>query len=190
VDEPQSAGVGRAFRTYLDIALFRRGPEDLPASSTLLLVTIGISIFLGLVLQAALPLPEHNRIGVALVEAAFVTAWYWALLRIARRPERFLQTTSAVFGVSLVLLPLHAIAKLLWAGHPPDDIPPLALLIGIQVEIWLLAANARILRAATQWPFFACIAIMLLQSVVALLVIASLFPDALQAAAAGAKPTP
>jgi hypothetical protein len=181
VDEPRPGGLIRSFRTYLDIVLFRQGPEDLPVSQSILFVTIAANILLGLASDALLPLPEFNRIGVAGVESVFTVAWYWALLQVARRPERFVQTTSAVFGVFIVMLPLYTAAKWLTIGHEPKDLPPLVMFVGLVVQIWLLAVNARILQSATQWPLAACIGVTLLREVVLLMVVAAAFPEALRA---------
>jgi hypothetical protein len=189
VDEPRTSGPGRAFRTYLDITLFRRGPEDLPVSQMLLFVTIAANILLGLAFDALLPLPEYDRIAIAVAEVVFAVAWYWALLQLARRPERFIQTASAIFGVSIVMLPLYTLAKWLTFGHKPDDLPPLVLFVGLVVQVWLLGVNSRILQAATQWPLAACIGLTLLREVVLLMVIAAVFPDALRALQDAAPPT-
>lgn len=171
----------RPLRTYLDIVLFRQGPEDLPVSQTLLFVTIAASILLGLAFDALLPLPEFNRVGVAVVEALFNAAWYWALMRLARRPERFVQMASAIFGVAIVMLPLYTLAKWLTIGHEPKDLPPLVMFVVLVVQIWLLAVNARILQSATQWPLAACIGVTLLREVLLLMVVAAVFPEALRA---------
>lgn len=178
----------RALRTFLDIVLFRRGPEDLPVSQSLLLVTIAANVLLGLAFDAALPRPEFNRVPLALAEVAFVVAWYWALLQIARRPERFLQTATAVFGVSIVILPVYTLAQYLVVGHKPDDLPALVLLFGLAIEIWLIAVNVRILHAATQWPVAGCVAVMLLRTAVWLVVVRLVFPEALGTIDIGTAP--
>lgn len=169
--------------------LFRKGPEDLPVSQTLLLITIAANILLGLAFDSALPRPEFNRIPLAVAEAAFVLAWYWALLRIARHPERFLQTATAVFGIAIVVLPVYTLAQYLVVGHKPEDLPAVVLLFGLAIEVWLIAVNARILHAATQWPIAACVAVMLLRTAVWVVILRLVFPEALGAIEDGtAKP--
>lgn len=170
--------------------LFRRGPEDLPVSQSLLFITIAANVLLGLAFDAALPRPEFNRIPLAIAEVAFVLAWYWALLRIARRPERLLQTATAVFGVSLIALPVYTLAQYLVVGHQPDDLPATVLLFGLTIEVWLIAVNARILRSATQWPIAACVAMMLLRTAVWVVVLRLVFPAALGTLDTGAAPPP
>jgi hypothetical protein len=189
VVDSRTGGFARAFRTFLDIVLFRQGPEDLPVSQSLLFITIAANVLLGLAFDAALPRSEFNRIPLAIAEVAFVIAWYWALLRIARRPERFLQTVTAVFGVSIIALPVYTLAQYLVVGHKPDDLPAYVLMFGLTIEVWLIAVNARILRSATQWPMAACVAVMLLRTAVWVVVVRLLFPEALGPLESGA-PTP
>ncbi len=161
--------------------LFRRGPEDLPVSQTLLFLTIAANVLLGLAFDALLPLPEYNRIGMAVTEAVVTFGWYWALMQLARKPERLLQTATAIFGVFIVMLPLYTFAKWLTLGYKPTDIPPLVLLVALVVQVWLLAVNSRILQSATQWPLAACIGVTLMREVLLLMVLRAVFPDALEA---------
>ena len=187
--DSRTGGLGRTLRTFLDIVLFRQGPEDLPVSRTLLVITIAANVLLGLLFDTALPRPEFNRIPLAIAEVVFVVAWYWALLKVARRPERFLQTATAVFGISIVILPVYTLAQYLVVGHKPDDLPALVLLFGLAIEVWLIAVNARILHSATQWPIAACVAVMLLRTAVWVVVVRALFPEALGTIETGtAKP--
>jgi hypothetical protein len=191
VDETRSGGIGRAFRTYVDIVLFRKGPEDLPVSQALLILTIVANVLLTLALSAALPLPEYNRVAVAGLGVAFVTAWYWALLRLAGRPERFLQTTSAVFGFEIMLLPAYGLVRLLFPdAQSPMTLRVPVLLLGATIEIWTLAVNSRILRSATQWSLPICVAVVLIQALTHLMLISTLYPNAVgmsgEATAAGA----
>jgi hypothetical protein len=190
VDESRIGRIGRAFRTYLDIVLFRKGPEDLPVSQTLLIITIAANVLLGLALGTVVPLPDHNRVGVAAVETVFLLAWYWALLRFAGKPERFLQTTSAVFGHQTVLLPVFMLVTWLYLDQPKGaPVQPLVLIALITMAVWTLAIGSRILRAATQWPMAICIAAMLLQAVSGQILVLTLFPEA-AATAVGAAAAP
>jgi hypothetical protein len=184
VDETKTGGLGRAFRTYVDIVLFRKGPEDLPASQLLLILTIAANVLLTLILSAALPLPDHNRVAVAGVGVAFVLAWYWALLRVAGRPARFLQTATAVFGFELILLPAYGLVRMLHPEQPGELVYRVPiLLLGAVIEIWTLAVNGRIVRSATQWSLPVSVAVVLIQLLTHLLLVSTLFPDALGIAA-------
>ena len=63
-------------------------------------------MLLSAAVSAALPALPGPWIAHLLVEALFTVVWYWLLLRVFGKPERFLQTTSAVFGYQTVIAPL------------------------------------------------------------------------------------
>ena len=171
--------MSRAFRTYVDIVLFRKGPEDLPVSQPLLFITIILNVIVGLTLGSAIPLPEYNRIAVTAFETVFVLAWYWALLRVAGRPERFLQTSTAVFGYQTILLPAYLFVTWLFGSQPMDAPPKVHVIFALLLlAAWTLAVGSRIIRSATQWPTAACVALMLLQAVLGQLLIGALLPEA------------
>ena len=174
------------FRLYIDIALFRRGPEDLPVSPALLLVTIVASVLLAL-LPSWLPTPDSakpigNVVGMVLVEAALEVTWYWALMRLAGRPERFLQTTSAIFGVQVVVLAIAFIvlALAMLTQGPSAPLPALAVFVVFGLRIWLLVLNVRIVQAATQWSGAKAVVSVLAQALLIFVVLMVLFPDAVK----------
>ncbi|MET0290937.1 MAG: hypothetical protein ABW136_01150 [Steroidobacteraceae bacterium] len=186
MDESRTGGIGRIIRTYVDIVLFRSGPEDLPASQALLIITIAANVFLDFAASTALPMPgDTNQLIVAVVQVAFVLAWYWALLRLAGKPERFLQTATAGFGIQLVLGPLLVLVAL--AAPEPlagAQTPGWIALPLVVLGVWVLAVGSRIVRAATQWPMAICVAATLLQAVLGRLLIFGLFPEVAGGAAA------
>ena len=93
-------------KLYLDITLARRGPEDLPTSWSLLLVTTVVYMVLFCALVAALGPPPGNWQAQLLVSVVFTLLWIRGLLVLFNKPERFLQTASASFGISLLTLPV------------------------------------------------------------------------------------
>jgi len=151
-------------------------------------MTVAANVFLGLALGAVVPLPEHNRIGVAAVETAFLLAWYWALLRFVGRPERFLQTTSAMFGYQTIMLPAFILVTWLYFDQQKGaQVHPVVLLALFLLALWTLGIGARILRSATQWPMALCVAAMLLQAIAGQFLVLALFPEA-AGSAVGASP--
>ncbi len=94
------------FRLFFNICLLRDGPEDLPHSRVLLgvliIVNFAISTLIGSVVNG-LRVAGLSGIAVLLFSFAFTK------LLLFRRPERFLQTFSAMLGtdviISVALLP-------------------------------------------------------------------------------------
>src|SRR5580704_3476863 len=74
-------------RLYGYIAIWQRGPQDLPAVGILLPLTIGAYVLVSAVVGALLPGLHPGWLLQVAGDALFVAAWYWLLLVIARRRE-------------------------------------------------------------------------------------------------------
>jgi hypothetical protein len=167
-------------RLFAQILLLRRGPQDLPASRLLLALTLAAYVAVNLLVSGALPALK-NWPGPAqlLVDTAFTLLWYVALLQLAGRRERILQTVTAMFGFQILLAPPLILSGWLDLRVGEDTLwhAPLAcallLLFG-----WLLAASSHVVRAALEWSTVASIAIVLLQTYCGLVLLLALFPSA------------
>jgi hypothetical protein len=107
----------RLAKAFLDIALWRRTPAQLPASRLLLALVVGAAALME-VLGAFLPPGPSDGILVRVaMGVGLPLAFTWAVLALARRRERFLQTASALLGVGvlaeIVLYPLAAMLRLM-----------------------------------------------------------------------------
>lgn len=166
-------------RLYADIALLRRGPEDVPASTFLLAGTIVAYFLVNFFVSLLLPPfagPWHLHL---LVDIGFTLAWYVALMRLLAKPERFLQTTTAVFGYQTVLAPAWIATAWLAGRFEGNEVwlVPVAT-AGLGMLAWVLAANARILRSALGLSMPACVGLVILQTIVGQLLLLGLFPPA------------
>lgn len=179
-------------KLFMQIALLRRGPQDLPASTLLLVFTIVAYLAMNLLMNSLLP--PLNPAGAAakikeadqgswpaqlMLDTVFTLVWYVVLLRLAGRPERTLQTTTAVFGFQIVLAPLLFFSSWLWPQFAHDSTwgVPIAL-FGIVLLGWLIAANSHIVKAALEWSGGASVALVILQILAAELLRRQLFPTA------------
>jgi hypothetical protein len=135
-------------KAFLDIALRRQTPANLPAS-LLLLVLAACAAALTEVLGALLPPPPNGQIPLRiLLVVGMPLLFSWVVLALARRRARFLQTASALLGVGalayLILYPLDSLI-----GVMGED--KWALPIGViwtAVFIGYLLACAHIWRSA------------------------------------------
>ncbi len=136
----------------LDIALLRRGPQDMPGDSrsTVLLAVLYTTLS---VIVAGLYYPASAAIGMALADTALLAFITRITLLWRRRAARFMQTFAALLGVGVLLgalnLPLaysfqHAAA----AGTAA--LPSVLLLV---LLAWQIAVYAHILRHAWALPF-------------------------------------
>jgi hypothetical protein len=113
-----------------------------------------------------------------LVDSLFMLVWYAALLRLLRRPERILQTTTAVFGFQAVMAPLLIGSEWLLRRFGEDNSTwqiPLQC-AGLLLFVWVIAANSHIVRAALEWSAASSVALVILQTLASWLLQVALFP--------------
>jgi len=139
----------RLAKAFLNIALWRQTPADLPASVLLLALAVGAAA-LTEVLGALLPPPPNDRILLRIaLEVGMPLLFTWALLALVKRKERFLQTAAAQLGVGvfagLILYPLESLLQLM--GQQSAAVLPVSVLY-TAILIGYLLACAHIWRAA------------------------------------------
>jgi hypothetical protein len=164
-------------RLYAQIALLRRGPQDLPASGLLLVLTVAGYLAINLVVSTLLP-PDGRWLEALLVATLFTLLWYLLLLRFTGKPERTLQTTAAVFGYQAVLTPLVDSCGWLvrrFSEDSPWQMPLMCVLL--LLFAWVIAANSHIVKAALEWSAASSVTLVILQNVVGWLVLSALFPS-------------
>ncbi len=175
-----------SLRLFVDIARLRRGPEDLPTDRSLLTTTVLAFGLLNVGLALVLPAPAGQQqsqlqvVVLVLIDIAMTLAMLYLLLQMAHKPERFRQTAAAMFGFHIVLMPVLLAATWLALRYGADKSWELLVaVLRLGVVVWVLAAAARILRSATEWPFVACVALVITMELLMLSVIALLFPQTL-----------
>src|ERR1700721_1235065 len=121
----------RLAKAFWDIALWRRSPAQLPASLFLLALVAAAAALIE-VLSVALP-----------------WAFTWAVLLMAHRRHRFLQTGIALLGVEvvveLILYPLGSLIHVVGSEGVASMPIEIMMLVGL---IWYMLACANIWRVA------------------------------------------
>jgi heme/copper-type cytochrome/quinol oxidase subunit 4 len=164
-------------RLYAQIALLRRGPQDLPASPLLLALTVVAFLAVNFVMSSVLP-PDNRWRESLLVATLFTLLWYVVLLRLAGRPERTLQTTSAVFGFQTVLAPL--VIGCGWLIRRFGEGSPWQVAVicaGLLLFAWVIAANSYIVKVALEWSVSSSVVLVILETVVGWLLQLALLPS-------------
>ena len=156
------AKVQKFLRIFLDIVLWRRGPQDLPVSGLLLASTVAAYVAVSIVQLALLDESASSWLFFLLVDPLLLGAWAWLLLKLYGKSERFLQTASALFGTGAVLglalyLPLQLIVTTL--GEAPTS--GLAQVLGLLVLVTFALVAGRIFKLATDSNLFTGIAVAL-----------------------------
>ena len=101
--------------TLVDIARCQRGPQDLPASWTLLGLLLVCYAVLSFVQARLSGWTLAGVVPLIVVEALMLLTWVWALLAFFGHRARYLQTMAAVLGIAILLV--LADLALLVAGH-------------------------------------------------------------------------
>lgn len=135
------------FNLFLDICLFRKGPQDVPASVALLkicLLAYGLSGLLVLLLGTPAPVALLQ----ILLDMVLLSGLLYLLLILYRRSKRFEQTLSALTGTG-TLMGLLALPLMSWIAHQgtggDTELPSMLMLV---LMVWNTAIIAHILRHA------------------------------------------
>ena len=163
-------------RAFIDIILHRRGPEDLPASRFLLAVILVIYLSIGFLV---IWVSEHwlRALSILAVDATLYLIFVRLLLLVNGFPNRFLQSATALLGISTVFNAV-ALPFLFWLEVATDNgvLPLLPYAALIALLIWSLDVSAFVLSRAISKPYVAGVAIVIGYFLFSLLVRGVIFP--------------
>jgi hypothetical protein len=141
----------RLAKAFWEIALWRKSPAQLPASAFLLCLVAAAVASLEALGALLPPNPSDRILTRAALSAGLPLIFAWMVLVLARQPQRFLQTGTALLGVAvlaqLVLYPIGSLMNFIGTDRPASI--PLGVLLFVGF-IWYLLACANIWRAALE----------------------------------------
>jgi hypothetical protein len=158
----ETSGMPTLIRLFLDIAMHRRGPQDVPAERGVFVFALAAYLVAG---GAALwPSAAGTRevFGQLMLDLVLMVTVCAALLALTGRAARLGQTLAALFGTGALLsaaaLPfVWLLAITMGDGVTmPETIPPAAALSSIALFGLLLASllvTGHILRQALDWSY-------------------------------------
>lgn len=161
---------------FIDIIMHRRGPEDLPASRFLLVLVLVVYLAVGFaVTRVSEPWPR--AVAILAVDATLYLLFIQLLLRMSGLASRFLQTTTALVGVS-TLFNAAALPLLLWLEQADGAsvLPLLPYAVLIALLLWSLDVSAFIFSRAIAKPYVAGVTIVIGYFLFSLLVRGVVFP--------------
>ena len=137
------------FLLFIDLIRLRRGPQDLPASQNLLIITgflLIVTAMLGDHMNDDLP----GKLMFALTQVAILTATVWIILALNQKSERALQTLTAFYGTSvLIQLAVWPFRSwLLSIGEDAQQQATIPLLAVIALAVWSFVVMVHIYRNA------------------------------------------
>ena len=92
------------FRSYFDIVLLRRGPEDLPVSSLLLAFSASLWVLTFVLAYAAFDWLDGRRLVIAVAVSLLAVGVYQILLLISGRAARALIGCGSLISFAYILL--------------------------------------------------------------------------------------
>ncbi|MFP4079825.1 MAG: hypothetical protein ACLFMW_04360 [Ectothiorhodospira sp.] len=135
-------------RPFVQLALLRQGPEDLPASGLLMWLCVLAYLLLGLVVTVPF-FPFQVAVLQTGMELGLLALFSVSLLSSQGLRPRFVQTFTALLGVGVIMgalmLPL---VYSLRGAETPQEIPALSTIVYLVLLGWLLTSYGHILRSA------------------------------------------
>ena len=142
--------MSRLVKAFLDIALWRKTPASLPASTFLLALVASADVVVDLLAEWVVPAPQGRLFFSVLLTVLAPLCFTGVVLAVTKRSHRFLQTGSAVLGIdvifSLILLPLQALNSALGTDRPLSG--AILALLSYAGLIAYLMANMNVWRSA------------------------------------------
>ena len=162
----------------VEICLLRAGPQDLPAAPVFLGLVLAGYVLVD-ILISRINFAPGVAIAVSLLDTLLLATFVQLVLRIRAKPERFNQTLAAVAGTGL-LLGLLAVPVIqgLSAAQLADQTASGLALLWLAILVWSLLVLGHILRHALDVKLATGIGIGVLYSLLSVMIVRSLFPDA------------
>jgi len=133
---------------FVDICLFKRGPQDVPASRLLFGLALVAYWIVGIALLS-LQSDWLEAVGQAVTESLLLLAFCWVLLWVTNRLSRLLQTATALLATDALISLPGALLLSWWLSRP--DAPGLQFGL-VALTVWHLAVISQVLRLAVSRP--------------------------------------
>lgn len=162
-------------RPFIELCLFRIGPQHLPASTVLLGLALVAHTLTG-ILGSLMLLPGATALFAGLTGTVLLAAFTTVLLYLQRVPARITQTLTALAGAVTVVdvlgLPVLGWLESAQAAGGDQSLPALLLIL---LTGWSLTVQGHILRHALSASFWLGLGLALLFSFITWKVMRSLF---------------
>lgn len=163
---------------FVDICLFRLGPQQLPHSVPLLGMVILADSVIGIVF-VSIGRNINEAVPIVIISLGLVVLLLKLLLTVTNHQDRFVQTLTAIAGTGF-LFSLVAGPVLSWAYHLREinDDNGLQVLLYYFIAFWNIGVLGHILRHAVSMMLPVGIGLAILHVFINKVVISGLFPMA------------
>jgi len=136
-------------RFFVDVALLRRVPQDLPASPFLLKTLLALNLLLNIPLAMTVFETPLDAVLATLLELVATAALLFAGLQARGKSSRWEQSFCALLGLgvlaAVVTIGYRALTALL-------GVPQLAGLLDLALFLWMMLAMAHVVRHTFEIP--------------------------------------
>ncbi len=132
---------------FVDLCLLRRRPQDLPASTALLVLVLGAALLGGILLSVTAGASLALGLGQTALDLLLMLGALHLALTLLRKRERFIQTATSLVGAE-TLIGLAALLPVGLAGPDAEQGAQLLLagLLFMGLVAWSVLVSAHILR--------------------------------------------
>ncbi len=153
-------------QTLFDIALLRKGPEHIPHSVVMLVMTISLWLLSALTAFALIDRFDESDFFLEIFSALIAVACYSAIVILARRGSRLTQTMSAIIGCGAILMSVFVGA---YVFLQPFIGAGLMTLVAWLILLWSVSVKGHIIASAIDRHWYIglsiAVAVFVLQSI-------------------------
>lgn len=162
------------FKLFLDICLFRKGPQDIPLSGFLLVLTLMFTLSTSILLSWV-EVEFFQAILQSLCATSLLVGFFFGMLRIAGKMTRFPQSLIAALAADGMITAL-AIPLVLVSVALPEWQAAVSLLL-LAMMLWELAVLGHIIQQAMDFPRYGPgFALAFVYTVLSMRIMMGLFP--------------
>lgn len=160
--------------SYWKICRFQWGPQDLPGSRNLFIVTLLLYLLISTIISGFELEPERALLA-SIAEVALMLGVVRLMLWVRDLWPRFQQTATALLGTG-TLFGFVAVPLMWWRFQYQDPAEALLpSLVLFTLFIWSVAVTGHILRHALNVPYYAGVALSLLYTYISVTLLRALF---------------
>ncbi len=162
------------FKLFLDICLFRKGPQDIPLSRFLLAITLIFTLSTSMVLSWV-EVELFQAVLQSVCATLLLVGFFFGMLKMAKKITRFPQTLIAVLAADGIITGL-AIPLVLVSAVLPEWQAIVSLVL-LAMMLWELAVLGHIIQQAMDFPRYGPgFALAFVYTVLSMRIMMGLFP--------------
>lgn len=161
------------FTFFLQLCLLKRRPQDLPTSYYLLGLLAAVSMIIGALGTVTYFGGAFRALAASLLDTVLIGALVYATLAFAGQKPRFVQTATAIYGVSVVFGLVMLVVHLLSDGL---ELAPLAAMVNLIALGWIHVVLGHVLRHTLEMDLWAGIVIAVGYTIIGLTLVNTYIP--------------